>query len=116
MGVKIAGNKSDQAELLSKIKKTQMEIVAKESELSADLQKLAEMQCPFKVGDLITTDRGLGKNGLKVFEVSYSKYWSWREGAIWVLNTFALTKAGEVSKRAVEVSPGDNPVLHAEEK
>lgn len=62
-------------------------------------QTVAELACPFKVGDLVLTNRGLGKDGLQVFKVTSPQYP--HDGNLWAVDTYALTKTGEVSRRVV---------------
>lgn len=78
------------------------------------LTAIAEKSCPFKAGDVVYTDKGLGLNGLQVESVSYVSDWEQGQDNIWALNTFAYTKAGILSRRAVMVTMADDPRLTKE--
>lgn len=65
-------------------------------------RQIAELTCPFKAGDTISTADGLGaKNGLRVSEIAPPD--TPRDGNRWVMRCFALTKDGKVSARAVNL-------------
>lgn len=81
-----------------------MKLAEQQLALSKDIyaqaaQAVAEAACPFKVGDIVITNRGLGKDGLQVFKVTSPTYPS--HGNLWAIDTYALTKTGEVSRRVV---------------
>lgn len=68
-------------------------------------QQIADQTCPYKVGQVIQTDQGLGKVGLKIHEVVFPP--KPEHGNWWQLDCFALSKAGEVTKRYVSLMQKD---------
>lgn len=79
----------------------QKEIAALKNKLEYAQFSMAELLCPYKAGDRIRTNRGLGVNGLRVENVSAPE--SSREGNRWRINTLAYSKAGELTKRTVAI-------------
>lgn len=79
-----------------------VEIEALQASRQAVLQNIAELTCPFKVGDTIITDAGLGVNGLVVQEITPPIAPS--KDNRWAVVTFALSKAGEITRRSVTLS------------
>lgn len=66
-------------------------------------QKIAELTCPYKVGDTLKSDVGLGRTGLKVHAVTPPAP-PIRIGNTWMVQCFAISKAGDVTQRTVGVS------------
>lgn len=64
--------------------------------------KLAVQACPFKVGQRLKTNKGLGLTGLLVQEIASAKEFS-KENR-WMVVCVAISKAGEVTKRVCTIS------------
>jgi len=62
---------------------------------------VAEALCPYKEGQVLVTEKGLGINGLKV-EVVVSPAKS-VEGNRWAIQTLSYSKAGEITRRGVYI-------------
>lgn len=85
------------------------EIAAKQR-LLADVElEIARTASPYAPGDRVRTSRGLGMQGLVVHEVLAPQFPS--EKNRWAVQTWALSKAGEVTKRSVTLSEQDVVLL-----
>lgn len=89
----------DELKVFDKAAALTVEIDRLTAERTALFDALAERTCPYKAGQVIVTETGLGKYGLKIDKVVGPKNPTTTNR--WALETFALTKAGEESRRAV---------------
>lgn len=88
--------------LIGELEKVDSAIADAKQRRDTILQSLAELTCPYKVGDRLRTSNGLGVNGLVVDSILAPQFPS--EGNWWQVNTFAISKAGEVTRRNVGIS------------
>lgn len=65
-------------------------------------QQIAELSCPYKVGDKVFTNSGLGVNGLKVVGIVVPSPRLDRNR--WALDTLAYSKSGELTRRSVLIT------------
>ena len=72
-------------------------------------QRIADKTCPYKVGQTIITQTGLGKHGLKIDKIVPATYPSMDNK--WGMETFALSKAGEVTRRGVLILEMGNDIV-----
>lgn len=79
-----------------------VKIVELSEQRQAMYVEIAYKLCPYKVGQVIKTPEGLGKGGLHIAEVVSPKEPG--DGNWWQLDCFALSKAGEITKRYVSVT------------
>jgi hypothetical protein len=63
--------------------------------------QIATQSCPYKPGDKLTTNQGLGKVGLVVHEVISPAFP--KETNRWAIQTYAISKSGEVTRRVVGI-------------
>lgn len=81
------------------------------ADINAVLQKIADATCPYKVGQIINTNTGLGKTGLKIDSIESPGEALYADDNRWKLLCLALTKDGKVSARVVGVMELDAPNL-----
>jgi len=86
-------------QLMDKVLELEKEVAALQKERTRTLTKLSELTCPYKVGDRIQTDKGLGMVGLEVQAVVACTYPTLAN--TWQVQTFALSKTGFVTQRSV---------------
>lgn len=88
------------------------EISALKNKLEYAQFRMAELLCPYRAGDRIRVNRGIGVHGLKVERVSAPD--NSCEGNRWRIDTFAYSKDGELTKRTVAIeesaATGGSPV------
>lgn len=102
MAVTTNKKQGSQVEVLFKqIDDLNEQIRAKTAERDALYQQLAEATCPYKVGQTIYTSRGIGQNGLVIQDITSPRFASTTNR--WAMGTFAISKAGAVTRRAVLV-------------
>jgi hypothetical protein len=63
--------------------------------------KIALLLCPYKVGQVLVTEKGLGKYGLRVDEVICP--FKAEDGNRWAVKTLSFSKAGELTRRGVYI-------------
>lgn len=87
--------------LWGKIERSRQAVAAATEELNSLYQALAELTCPFKVGEVLLSNVGLGRNGLVVSAITSppNPY----PDNTWMVQCFALSKAGAVTQRTVGV-------------
>lgn len=96
------GTKTKEINILMSDISAQEELIRSLQEQVAEQRvAVAQLACPYKVGQTVWLDRGLGKDGLKIDKLVAPR--SQSELNLWAIETFALTKAGEVSRRVVTV-------------
>lgn len=79
-------------------------------------QEIAAAACPYKVGQTITTNTGLGKQGLKVDAIGPTPEGNFSQSNRWSLTCYALQKDGQVSRRVVGVAEYEAPDLEIKVK
>lgn len=84
-----AGDLKDQADLLM-------------LDRASVLLELARATCPYKVGDKLTLNRGLGAGGLLVEEVMACEFPAFNNR--WAIQTLGIAKDGSVSRRTLLLS------------
>lgn len=99
-------------ELVSSLAYADKEIAEAQAQRVSILQQLAELTCPYKIGQKLKTNRGLGINGLVVDSITPPLYP--RDGNWWQVNTFAISKAGEVTRRNVGITESDTAIYSVE--
>lgn len=70
--------------------------------------KIALKTCPYKVGQIVVTKDGLGRHGLSIHAVVPALKPSINN--LWGIETFALSKAGEVTRRGVFLDQESNDI------
>lgn len=91
-------------EHFDKVAKLTERIKKLEAERSGIRHEIARLTCPFKVGQIVTTTRGLGLTGLCIDAIVPPTVQT--PANAWALETFALSKTGEVTRRSVTVEVG----------
>ena len=90
---------------VKKLEAVEAELKKEISALTVKLEyaqfRMAELLCPYRVGDRLTTNRGLGVHGLLVEQVTASE--TSRKGNRWKIHTLAYSKAGDLTKRTVGI-------------
>lgn len=66
--------------------------------------ELAQLTCPFKVGDTIVTASGLGVKGLQIHAIVAPV--AVHTGNTWAVDTWSLSKEGLPTQRGVRVEQG----------
>lgn len=90
-----------QSDKFDKASAIEKQIAALNNDLAAVYQEIANDSCPYKPGQTIVTAKGLGQQGLAIQAIIAPKFP--RPGNTWALDTFAVSKSGEVTRRAVLV-------------
>lgn len=104
MAVSMSKKVEDKGSVTSLFKKAQelTEAILKlESEKADVYQKVAELTCPYKVGQTLITKEGIGQNGLVIQSIVAARTPTPENR--WGLQTFALSKSGELTRRSVLV-------------
>lgn len=73
------------------------------AELQAEQQEghqwVAEVTCPYDIGDVLQASRGIGIHGMEVTSIHAPQFPT--EGNRWAITCTAFSKAGERTKRTV---------------
>ena len=78
------------------------EIKALKEKRAVICTEIALATCPYKVGEVVFSNSGLGTNGLLIHDIKAPVYTS--KSNRWDIHTFAISKDGTVSQRAKSVS------------
>lgn len=90
---------SNEEALWDKASALEAQINALTTALAGIQTDIAQESCPYKVGQRITTDRGLGKGGLEVVGICPPMFPTRHNR--WEIQTVALSIKGEVTNRPV---------------
>lgn len=97
------------ADAMARAEDLRAEINDRRSLLTEVELEIAKLSAPVAPGDRIRTNRGLGLSGLVVDSIGVPAFPASRNR--WSINTFAISKAGEVTKRSVSISEQDVNLL-----
>lgn len=71
--------------------------------------EIAELTCPYEVGQIVVTKEGLGRHGLKIHAIVPAV--TPEADNLWGIETYALSKAGEVTRRGVFLDHKTNDIV-----